>query len=269
MHITSKLIGALAIAALCSALPSQAADDMFAKVKAKGVLSACISNYFPYAVKNPATNQWEGLDVDIGTEIAKLMNVKLEIVDAPWPVLLQSITSGKCDISLAPTFILPARAEQVLFTDPFSYDSSAVFVAGDSPINTLAELDQPGNTIAFTVGTAEDRWSRDTFKKATLKAILSDTPNAALLEVAARRVTGVVTTRAGNVAFLKANPQLSYKLITKEPILPTPFAFMVPKGEYHFQQYINVALGRLKQSGVLPDLTNKWLGQLEIAKKAE
>ncbi|MCR5857212.1 ABC transporter substrate-binding protein [Mesorhizobium sp. J428] len=254
---------ALALAGLQSlSTAAYAADDMFQKVKAKGVLSACISNYYPYAVKNPATNEWEGLDIDIGGEIAKMMDVKLEIVDAPWPVLLQSITTGKCDVSLAPTFILPARAEQVLFTNPFSYDATGVFVTGDSPITNLEELDKPGNIIAFTVGTAEDRWSRDNFKNAELKALLGDTSNGALLEVAAGRATGAVTTRAGNVAFIKNNPQLSFKEIV-EPVLPTPFAFMVPKGEYHFQQYLNVVLARLEQSGALPDLTKKWLGELD------
>lgn len=265
----AKLILALLASVAVLTTAAQAADDLLQKVKARGVLSACVANYFPYAVKNPETNQWEGFVVDIGKEIAKLMNVRLEIVDAPWPVLIQSITAGKCSVSIAPTFILPARAEQVLFTNPFSYDSSAVFVGGDSKVETLAELDQPGQVIAFTVGTAEDRWSRDTFKKATLKPIVGDTSNAALLELAAKRSTAAVTTRAGNLAFIKNNPQLSFKLISKEPIVPTPFAFMVPKGEYHFQQYMNVALGRLDQNKILPDLAKKWLGDLEISKKAE
>ena len=74
-----------------SATTSYAADDMFERVKSKGTLSACISAYYPYSVKNPTTNEWEGLDIDIGNEIAKMLEVKLEIVDAPWPVLLQSI----------------------------------------------------------------------------------------------------------------------------------------------------------------------------------
>ncbi|NGN45143.1 amino acid ABC transporter substrate-binding protein [Mesorhizobium sp. CGMCC 1.15528] len=266
MMLTKKLlvIGLMTAAFGMTTSVARAADDMLAKIKAKGVMTVCMANYFPYAVKNPATNEWEGLDLDIGAEIAKLLNVKIEIADTPWPVIMQSITTGKCDVSFAPSFVLPARAEQVLFTQPFSYDSSAVFVASDSPINTLDDLDRPGNTIAFVAGTAEDRWSRDTFKKAELKALLGDTSNASLLEVSAKRVTAAVTTRAGNIAFIKNNPQLSYKLLTKDPILPTPFAFMVPKGEYHFQQYLNVALSRLEQNGVLPALNKKWLGALEI-----
>ena len=266
MRQVSKLVTAATFALVVSTSWAAAADDLFNKIKAKGAMSACISNYYPYAVKNPATNEWEGLDVDIGKEIAKMLNVKLEIVDAPWPVLLQSIATGKCDMSLAPTFVLPARAEQALFTEPFSHDSSAVFVAGNSAISSLEDLDKPGNTIAFTVGTAEDRWSRDNFKKATLKALLGDTSNAALLELNAKRATAAVTTRAGNMAFIKQNPQMKFRLLTKEPILPTPFAFMIPKGEYHFQQYVNVVLGRLRQSGTMDALTRKWLEELEISK---
>ena len=45
--------------------PARAADDLLAAIKSRGVIRACDVEYAPWNVRNPATNQWEGVNVDL------------------------------------------------------------------------------------------------------------------------------------------------------------------------------------------------------------
>src|ERR1700756_260821 len=111
--------------ALCAFLTTAAApvaraadDTLLQKIKERGVMRVCDVDYAPWNVKNPATNQWEGINVDLLTDVAALLKVKLEHVDATWATLIPSMTTGKCDFAGAGLFISPARAEQATFTQP-------------------------------------------------------------------------------------------------------------------------------------------------------
>jgi cyclohexadienyl dehydratase len=49
----------------------------------------------PMTMKNPATNSYTGYDIDVMTELAKDMGVKVEFVPTDWKTLVSGVTSGK------------------------------------------------------------------------------------------------------------------------------------------------------------------------------
>lgn len=243
-----------------SSVAGQAAerDTLLEQIKHNGVIRVCQAPYSPFNFKNPKTDEWEGMDMDIVKEIAASLNVKIEDIDGSFGTLIPSLSTGKCDISAAATYITPARAEQVLFTSSYASQSKAVFVPMDSPAQTYTDLDKPGVNIVVGIGTQEEVYARAFFKKATIKSIVVDAAQADLLDVAAGRSDATLSGRVGNVIFLKQNPNMKVRIIKDRELDPSPFAFMIPPYEYRLQQYLNIALQSLRDSGKLDAIANHW-----------
>ena len=81
-------------------------------------MRVCDVDYAPWNVKNPGTNEWEGINVDLLNMIAGILKVKLEHVDATWATVIPSMTTQKCDFSGAGLYISAARAELVVVDRP-------------------------------------------------------------------------------------------------------------------------------------------------------
>jgi ABC-type amino acid transport substrate-binding protein len=253
-----SLAAALAGFAMATGASAQQ-DDLLKQIKGRGVLRVCEAAYPPYNVKNPKTETWEGINVEIIDELAKGLNVKVEHVDGTFATLIASLNTKKCDLSAAATYVTPPRAEQALFSRAFAADTKTLFVRQDSKAKTYAEVDKPDVTISVRAGTAEERFAKGFFKNAKIQVVTSDKTVAHLLEVANGRADAAMSAYSGNMLFIKENPNLKLRPIGDKLLDPSPFAFMLPKGEYHFQQFLNVFLATYEDQGKLKAVFDKWL----------
>lgn len=255
----SGLVGAIALFALGGT--AQAADDLLAKIKDSGKLRVCHADYIPFNFKDPKTNEWMGTGVDIAEKLAETMEVELVHVDATWATVVQSIKTDKCDISVAATYITPQRGEQVLYTVPVGSDTVTAFVHRDSDFKTYADLDKEGLVIGAWSGTLDEKTAKEFFKNAEVKSIVTDKMSTLMIEVANKRVDGIFASTAGPVGFIIQNPDIGVRILGDELLNPTPFAFMLPLGEYHLQQYLNIAIMNLQQDGTIDAIFDKWFSQ--------
>lgn len=239
-----------------------AEDALLSEVKSRGALRVCHADYPPYNFKNPKTNTWEGINVDLAENLAEKLGVDLKHVDANWGTLPQSIMTNKCDLSVAATYVTPERAELVLFTQKVSQDAITAIVPKDSPYHTWEELDQPGNVVAVWAGAFEEPIARDFFDEATVKPLVIDKVSSGVLEVANGRADAYFSSVVSPARFIKKNPQLELRTLGDRLLRPTSIAFMLPRREYHFQQYLNVWIDQLQQSGQMEEIQRKWLGEL-------
>jgi ABC-type amino acid transport substrate-binding protein len=235
-----------------------AQDALLKTIKDRGVLRVCDVDYAPWNVKNPATEQWEGINVDIANEIAQGLKVKLEHVDANWSTLIPNMETKRCDAAMAGLFISPQRAQLVSFTRPFAEDGIGLFIPKTSPATGVADLDQKGKVIAALAGSVEEGVARRLFKNATVKTVTASGVGVALLEVAAGRADGAVAGYYGNSTFLRGNPNLPIKIVPDLFLTRTPIAFAVPAGEYFFRDYMNAVILLMEQNGRLKELIDKW-----------
>ncbi len=248
-------------AAFALASPAFAADDKLASIKESGQLRVCHADYIPYNFKDPESNTWQGTGVDLAENLAETMGVELVHVDATWATVVQSILTDKCDISVAATYITPARAEQVLYTGSVGSDTVTAFVNTASDASTYADLDQDGKLIGVWSGTLEEQTAATFFKNAEVKSVVTDTMSTLMLEVANQRVDAIFASTAGPTGFIIQNPNVPVRAVGEDPINPTPFAFMLPQGEYHLQQYLNIWISGLEQTGKLDAIFDKWFKQ--------
>jgi ABC-type amino acid transport substrate-binding protein len=247
------------VATLVAGLTAQAKDDnLLQTIKDRGVMRVCDVDYAPWNVKNPATNQWEGINVDILNEIAGILKVKLEHVDATWATVIPSMTTGKCDFSGAGLYISPARAELVTFTMPFATDGIAIFVPDNSTAKTVADLDKPGKTIVVRSGGFEVGVAKALFKNAAVKILTADQAGIILLEMASGRADAGAGGYYGNLAFLKANPNAKARPLSDDLLTHTSIAYAAPPREYFFRDWLNSVILNLEGSGKLKAILAKW-----------
>jgi len=255
-YSVSVFFGILTLAAAAS--PAQSADDRLEKIKDRGVLRACTVNYVPWNIKNPATNEWEGINIEIAQEIANGLEVDIEYVDSAWSTVIQSVDTDKCDIAVGALWTAPARAETVLFTQPIGGDGMAIFVPVDSTATSPADIDKPGNIVVVQSGSSDEKTARQLFKQAEVKSLVTDKAGAQILEVASGRANAASGALVGNSQFIKSNPNIKVKPLKDFVLNYTSFAFALPVGEYHFLNYVNVALTNLEASGKLQQIKDKW-----------
>lgn len=259
MRIPGIVFTAIALAASALASPASAQqDNLLATIKDKGVLRVCSAAYSPWNIKNPVTNEWEGIVPEIVKEIGDALKVKIEWVDASFATIIPSVQSDKCDLVGAAVWTAPQRAEQVSFTRPIGGDGMTIFVPANSTAKSLEDVDKKGKVVAVLSGSADERVAKALFKNAEVKSIVSDRPSPAVTELAAGHADAASAAFAGTSQFVKSNPNMKVKPIEGLFYNFTPFAFAVPPKEYFFRDYVNIVIGNLDASGKLAEIRDKW-----------
>jgi polar amino acid transport system substrate-binding protein len=96
----------------------------------------------------------QGLDVDIGTEIAKRLGLQIQFVNSVFDTIIAAVNSGKCDIIISAQNITVDRNKQVSMIPYFQAGQSFVALKGN-PDNINGPMDLCGKAAAAESGTTE------------------------------------------------------------------------------------------------------------------
>jgi polar amino acid transport system substrate-binding protein len=111
---------------------------------------------FPYPPQEffDANGDPQGLDVEIGNEIAARLGLKVQYVNSVFDTIIAAVTSGKCDIILSAQNITTDRSKQISQIPYFEAGQSMV-VAKGNPSNINTTMDLCGKSAAAESGTTE------------------------------------------------------------------------------------------------------------------
>ncbi|KGM33320.1 ABC transporter substrate-binding protein [Inquilinus limosus] len=105
-----------AVAAL--AVTSASAQAVPDRIKQAGkIVIGTNNNYPPIIFKDPATNELQGFDIDLGKAIAKQLGVEAEFQEIAFAQMLPSLQTGRIDIVMAGMSDTPARRDIADFVD--------------------------------------------------------------------------------------------------------------------------------------------------------
>ncbi len=123
-------------------------------VAQKGKLLICTD--FPYPPQEffDDSGNPQGLDVEIGTEIANRLGVKPEFVNSVFDTIIAAVKGGKCDIIISAQNITTDRQKSVSMIPYFQAGQSMVAAKGN-PQNINAPMDLCGKSAAAESGTTE------------------------------------------------------------------------------------------------------------------
>ena len=243
--------------ALFAFLPfSLNAESNLDKILSSGVLKVgTTGDWDPMTMKDPATNKYKGFDIDVMTELAKDMGVKIEFVPAEWKTIVSGITSARYDISTSVTKT-PKRAEVAGFTDTYYKYGTVPLVLKKNlkKFPTWDSLNDSKVIIATTLGTSQEEKAKEFFPKSKLNSI--EAPARDFQEVLAGRADGNITSSTEANKLVIKYPQLA--IVPDGEKNPAFLAMMVPKGDDKWNSYMNDWIKKKKSSGFFTKLLAKY-----------
>ena len=194
-----------------------------------------------------------GFDVDIATEIAKRLNVKLDVVPTKWDVILSRLISDKYDIIMSAMPITPERSKEISFSDPYIESDQSIAVKIGSPIKTEADLkdkvigvwiDTPGQMTAEKMTGLKEIREFDNIQLAfealetgSIDAIINYYP-----------INSYMSKKSGKTVVVQ-------KIRTNEK-----YGIGVKKDNSQLRLAINNELRKLKEDGTYNTIYKKWFG---------
>jgi polar amino acid transport system substrate-binding protein len=120
----------------------------------KGHLLICTD--FPYPPQEffDANGNPQGMDIDIGNEIANRLGLKVQYVNSVFDTIIAAVSGGKCDIIISAQNITSDRSKQISQIPYFQAGQSMVAAKGN-PDNINTTMDLCGLSAAAESGTTE------------------------------------------------------------------------------------------------------------------
>ncbi len=252
------------------ALPEFPAGSTMAKIQEKGKLVVGTKfNQLGSGLKNPATGELEGFDI----EIAKLMAAgifggtaeeaeeKIEFKETITGIREAAIQTGDVDMIVATYTINDTRKQLVDFAGPYVIDGQTVMVKSDNTtIKALNDLN--GKNVCTGRGsTTPANLTGKQIKPSEL--VLRDSYPECADELRQGRVEAVVTDR-GILLGLAAQSERAFKLLDID-VSEEPLGIGLKKGDDAFRDFLNDRLEEIYESGEWAKAYEATLGKLGLA----
>ena len=253
-----KLIKAIGILLLMIGTTVQAqGTSALQDILSNGVLKVgTTGDWNPMTMKDPATNSYNGYDIDVMTELAKDLAVELEFVPADWKTLVSGVTSGKYHMTGSAS-VSPARAKAAGYSS--SYFSLAtvplILAKNAAKFKDWADLDKAGVTVAATLGTTQAKQVKTYFPNAEHKIV--EAPARDFQEVLAGRADAHITSNVEANKLVLKYPQMMIVPVSA-PKSPTPIAMLLPQADQVWINYVNTWIQLKQERGFFVELGKKW-----------
>ena len=231
-------------------------------------------NYKPFSFLNTATNTYEGFDTSTAEETVKRLSaklgkdIKIDWQTPGWDLITAGSWGGRWDISIGSMSVTVGRAKVVDFVDPYYFDSGAVAVPKDSPVQSLSELDG-GKTFCVGAATTYEQWLKGTLEivdpnivKAPTSPDVTSLPtdNECVQAVTAGRKFDAIVANANGLAdAAKTQP---IRVLAGPPIFTVSVAFALDKSgpdNKALVALLNEIVGEMHADGTLSQFSTKWL----------
>ncbi len=222
------------------------------------------ASFEPFLFKDAAGNL-AGIDIDLIQALGATANFEVAFVDTNFQDLLDGVADGRYDIGMAAISITPARAEQMLFTEPyFTTDQAPVsfFAAGQSlvvpvasTLNGVADL-----TDASRVGVKSATTGAD-YAASNVRGTVQEFPESDVLLAAlvAGEVDAAVLDSAVIADYIIANPGVLR--LAGDTLVHEEYGIAVRPGGEQIVEQLNDALDSLKEDGVYDQIIARWFAQ--------
>ena len=203
----------------------------------------------PNAIKDPASGDLSGYDVEMIKAIATEMGLKPTFVETDWGTFAAGLQADQFDVSICPTFATIKRSMAVLFTRPIIFAGNGALVkADDTRYKTLDDMNTPDTRIAVLQGGQAEDFVRRTMPKANLISLASSDLTAGMVEVLAGRAdVGIEDSYTIN-EFVHKQPSTK-NLFADAPFNLTPVAWAVARGNTDLVAALNSGLNIMLYSG--------------------
>lgn len=195
-----------------------------------------------------------GFDIDLMNAIAEKADLDIKFKNVAWDPLLAGMAECQYDMAISAITILPERAEQFSFSNP--YINAGQIIAVTMNNDTVASPDDlVGATIGAQLGTT-GAMEVESIADATLKTY--DTYELAFLDLMNGQIDAVIADYPTAVAFVNKNAD---KLkVVGEVFTDENYGIAFCKDNDELIAQVNAALAELQSEGYIDELVNIWYG---------
>ena len=175
---------------------------------------------------------------------------------------LAAVASGQADMECGATTVTLGRMKEVDFSSLTFVDGTGLLVKKSTGGHSLIDL--AGKKIGVIAGTSNERAINDALKAKVMSATV--VPVKSRDEGLAQLESGAIDAFASDRVLLlglaeKAKDAGSLALMV-DAISFEPYAIVLPRGDWALRLAVNSALAQIYKSSALPELYNRWFGQL-------
>jgi polar amino acid transport system substrate-binding protein len=255
----TKLSGAamLVFALVCSSL-CLGASGALDRVVEQGVLKVAMSgNQQPFNFVYGKKQSLVGFDVDLAGEIARLMNVELEVVRAPFDELMGTLKSGKADAVISGMTITAARTRDVTFVGPYMLSGKSMLGSPETMKrgNTADGFNVSDIDLVALKGSTSEDFIRQDLPKASLTTVANYDEGVQLL------LDGKVDGMVADLPILALTRQqhrgAKLQLLTP-PLSIEPLGIAIASSDDQFENLLRNYLAVFEKTGLLMRLHKKW-----------
>ncbi|MDE2790705.1 MAG: transporter substrate-binding domain-containing protein [Paracoccaceae bacterium] len=250
-------IAATALVLFATSQTTALAQSALQDILNSGVLKVgTTGDWNPMTMRDPATNAYQGYDIDVMTELASDLGVDVEFVPTDWKTLVSGVTSGKYHMTGSAS-ISPARAKAAGYsTSYFSLATVPLILAENlDRFQDWDDLDKPEVTVAATLGTTQEKQVKQFFPNAEHKIV--EAPARDFQEVLAGRADAHITSNVEANKLVIKYPQMAIVPVSS-PRAPTPIAMLLPQADQVWINYVNTWIALKTERGLFDDLGKKW-----------
>ena len=237
------------------------------KVIRRGILKVGMSTFVPWAMKDK-TGKLIGFEIDVASQLAQDMGVKIEFVPTKWAGIIPALLTGKFDVIIGGMSIRPDRNLKVNFSIPYDFAGQSLvankkLAAG---FTSLKDFDRPDVVISARLG-ATSADAANKFLPKAQKRFFDDEAQVIQEVLNGRAHAAVASAPLPAFQALKYPDKLFLPFqgtFTKEPI-----GFAVRKGDFDTLNYFNNWIRVTEAKGWLAERkhywfeTNDWEGMLQ------
>lgn len=206
------------------------------------------SSFFPFSFLRDGS--YHGIDIELMSRFCESQEYVPEFVSMPFGSLIAAVSTGKVDCIASGITITEERKKEILFSDVYFNSSSSVLILK----SRSKQMSIEGASLAVLTGSSQDLFASEHYTKSNILRFESQDQLLRALEskVADYALLGSVTIRA----ILREHNDFR---IFVDSVKVDSVCVVVPKDNKELYDKFNVYLNKIKSSGELTLLENKWL----------
>ncbi len=237
------------------ALPA-VAQTALETVTQRGTLRVGMAAADPWFYKDPISENWTGVGVQLGQAMAEELGVTFEPVETTWANSVAAIQAGQIDLM----FVLDAtdeRKKAIDFPDhPLFYYAMGALIQDGMEIADWQDLNVDGTTVGVTLGTTVDRLLTDTLPKAKIERFASN--DEAVAAFASRRVDAV--SQFHPALIVQVSRIGTGSVVLPKPIHAVPTSVGLPKAaDPSFKDWVNEFITKSYESGTTTEIFEAYI----------
>ncbi len=203
-----------------------------------------------------AAHTIQGLDADLAHEIARRLDVEVQLITTNYDGLYDALTVGRADVIISGLFPDPARTADFTFSKPYFNAGQVLITRTSSPEREVADL--AGKPLAVLFGTTGHIVALQWEETLSPPPIISpyERPAETLAALEAGTVTGAVL---DNVSAQTALIQGDAYQVTELPTQVEPYVIAARRQDAALIKEIDRILSELQEEGLWEALLEKWL----------